>query len=67
MTIENLFTYIYCRKYTDVKVTENIECEIMQVILDEVVELYPKRYLELPSNTDADYASNLSLISSVLD
>ena len=59
--------FLSFRKYSDAKLNQNMECEIMQVILEEVRELYPKNYLELESNIEAQYKHNLALVLEILD
>ena len=59
--------FLFFRKYSDAKLNQNMECEIMQVILEEVRELYPKNYLELESNIEAQYKHNLALVLEILD
>jgi len=45
------------------KITENIDCEIFQVILEEAKESYaPEIVIELPSNSWQDMESNAARI-----
>jgi len=51
------------RGYPQKKITENIECEIFQVILEEARESYSNEIvIELQSNTIQDMESNASRI-----
>ena len=53
----------YCRGYTGTKLTDNIECEIMQTLLEEARDSYAKEIvIELDSNTPEDIESNLERI-----
>ena len=55
------------RKYDQKKLDENIDCEIMQVILENARELYPNEMIvELKSNTTADLDSNVERIKAWL-
>lgn len=48
------------RGYSQKKITENIECEIMQVVLDEAEESYkPEILWKLQSNSVEDMDNNL--------
>jgi len=52
------------RGYSQKKISENIECEIMQVLLDEAKESYkPEIVLELVSETVEQMAQNLDKLS----
>ena len=52
-----------CRGYEGKKLSDNIECEIMQTILEEARESYPAEIVhELPSNTPDDMESNIGRI-----
>mmetsp|Transcript_23438 Transcript_23438/g.32752 ORF Transcript_23438/g.32752 Transcript_23438/m.32752 type:complete len:178 (-) Transcript_23438:23-556(-) len=54
-----LFPRLEKRGYSQKKITENIECEILQVVLDEATESYkPEIVLELQSNSVEDATSN---------
>ncbi|ETW10163.1 hypothetical protein H310_00533 [Aphanomyces invadans] len=58
-----LFDRLTQRGYTANKVTENVECEIMQVVLQDAHESYvPDIIQELPSVTIADMESNVERI-----
>ena len=55
-----LFDRLKQRKYSDTKIQENIQCEIMQVIAQEAKESYPQEIVQLlPSNTEQDSSTNL--------
>eukprot|EP00004_Rigifila_ramosa_P019860 TRINITY_DN5105_c0_g1_i2.p1 TRINITY_DN5105_c0_g1~~TRINITY_DN5105_c0_g1_i2.p1 ORF type:complete len:190 (-),score=28.65 TRINITY_DN5105_c0_g1_i2:28-597(-) len=56
-----LYSRLESRGYAAPKVQENVECEIMQVILDEARESYREEIvIELPSNTVEDMESNIA-------
>lgn len=51
------------RGYSEKKVTENVECEIFQVILDEVMESFDRDIVtEFPSNSQGDQEKNTKMI-----
>ena len=55
-----LYPRLEGRQYAPKKITENVEAEIMQVILDETREAYaPEVVVELPSNSIEDIDSNV--------
>eukprot|EP00547_Thalassionema_nitzschioides_P014669 CAMPEP_0194236204 /NCGR_PEP_ID=MMETSP0158-20130606/3524_1 /TAXON_ID=33649 /ORGANISM="Thalassionema nitzschioides, Strain L26-B" /LENGTH=182 /DNA_ID=CAMNT_0038969911 /DNA_START=15 /DNA_END=560 /DNA_ORIENTATION=- len=55
-----LFDRLSKREYSDQKRQENLECEIMQVVLDEAKEAYAKDIvIQLPSNTIEEMESNI--------
>jgi adenylate kinase len=52
------------RGYSDKKRAENLECEIMQIVLDEAKESFdPAIVQELPSNEISDMESNVERIA----
>ncbi|RLN60738.1 hypothetical protein BBJ28_00021449 [Nothophytophthora sp. Chile5] len=58
-----LFDRLQKRGYSDKKVSENVECEIMQVVLQEARESYaPEVVQELPSRTVEDMDSNIERV-----
>lgn len=58
-----LFDRLKARGYTDKKVTENVECEIMQIVLDEAQKSYDSNIVhEVPSNTVDDMESNVERV-----
>ena len=60
---ENLFDRMTERGYTEKKTRENIECEIMNVVKDEVHESYSAdKILELDSNTAEEMEANIAKI-----
>ena len=62
---EVLFPRLESRGYSQKKIEENIEAEIMQVLLDEAKESYHEEIVvELPSNTADDMLSNIDRITS---
>lgn len=61
---EVLFDRLAERGYTEKKRTENMECEIMQVVLNEAQDSYdPMIVQELTSNTVAELESNVDRIA----
>lgn len=60
-----LYDRLKKRGYSDKKVSENMECEIMQVVLDEARESYDAKVVqELRGNTLEDLESNVEAIVS---
>eukprot|EP00735_Rhodelphis_limneticus_P007206 TRINITY_DN19710_c0_g1::TRINITY_DN19710_c0_g1_i1::g.3325::m.3325 TRINITY_DN19710_c0_g1::TRINITY_DN19710_c0_g1_i1::g.3325 ORF type:complete len:178 (-),score=31.04,sp/Q54Y03/KAD6_DICDI/57.99/8e-66,AAA_18/PF13238.1/3.6e-31,AAA_17/PF13207.1/2.9e-17,AAA_28/PF13521.1/7e-05,AAA_28/PF13521.1/3.8e+03,AAA/PF00004.24/0.00019,AAA/PF00004.24/3.7e+03,SKI/PF01202.17/0.00046,AAA_33/PF13671.1/0.007,KaiC/PF06745.8/0.0014,KaiC/PF06745.8/5.5e+02,AAA_16/PF13191.1/0.00083,DUF2075/PF09848.4/0.0019,Cytidylate_kin2/PF1 len=61
-----LFDRLKQRGYNEKKLSENLECEIMQVIVDQAKESYTREgaVVELPSNSVDDVESNLERICS---
>jgi len=58
-----LFDRLTQRGYSENKRSENIECEIMQVALEEARESYEKEIIhEVPSNTLEDIESNVDRV-----
>ncbi|KXJ10901.1 adenylate kinase isoenzyme 6 [Exaiptasia diaphana] len=58
-----LYDRLQQRGYTEKKLTNNVECEIFQTILEEAKESYKKEIVhELPSNTSEDLERNLEQI-----
>jgi adenylate kinase len=58
-----LFDRLTERGYSDKKRSENIECEIMQVVLEEAMESYDESIVhELPSNRIEDLESNVERV-----
>lgn len=56
-----LYSRLESRGYPAKKLTDNVEAEIMQVILDEAREAYREEIvIELPSNTIEDIESNVA-------
>ncbi|KAI8150261.1 AAA domain-containing protein [Fennellomyces sp. T-0311] len=56
------------RGYNQRKIQENMECEIMQVVLETARESYAEEIVvELPSNTVADMESNVDRVQRWLD
>jgi len=61
---EVLYPRLESRGYAPNKLSENIECEILQVVLDQAMESYkPEIVLELTSNTVEDMEANALKIS----
>ena len=57
---EVLYDRLTERGYSDMKRSENVEAEIMQVVLDEAMEAYNLDIVqEVPSNTMEDMESNV--------
>lgn len=62
-----LFDRLVARKYSQDKVNENMECEIMRIVLEEAVERFgQERVHEMACNTDEDMEDILSEIDSLL-
>eukprot|EP00002_Diphylleia_rotans_P023823 TRINITY_DN4693_c0_g2_i3.p1 TRINITY_DN4693_c0_g2~~TRINITY_DN4693_c0_g2_i3.p1 ORF type:complete len:183 (+),score=44.44 TRINITY_DN4693_c0_g2_i3:64-612(+) len=62
-TTENLYDRLVKRGYTEKKVNENMECEIMQVVEEEARESYEEEVVVvLDSNSPDDVASNAERI-----
>lgn len=58
-----LFDRLTERQYSAVKRSENVECEIMQVVLEAAKDSYDKNIVhEIPSNTEDDMKSNIDRI-----
>jgi len=58
-----LYDRLQERGYNEAKITENIECEIMQVTAEEVYESYKEEIImELPSNKVEDMEANIEKI-----
>ena len=56
-----LYSRLETRGYSERKLQDNVEAEIMQVILDEAREAYREEIvIELPSNTIEDIEANLA-------
>jgi adenylate kinase len=55
-----LFDRLTLRRYNEKKISENMECEIMQVVLDAAIDCYdPNIVVELNSNNHNDIESNV--------
>ena len=62
-----LYSRLETRGYSEKKLSDNVEAEIMQVILDEAREAYREEIvIELPSNTVEDIESNVARTSAWL-
>ena len=60
-----LYDRLKKRGYSDKKVNENMECEIMQVVLDEARESYAEEIVkEIKSNTIEELEKNVESIAS---
>ncbi|CAH1765731.1 1739_t:CDS:2, partial [Entrophospora sp. SA101] len=58
-----LYDRLEKRKYTGQKITENVDCEIFQIVLEEAKESYSEEIVvELQSNNTDDIENNLSRI-----
>ena len=58
-----LYGRLEARGYSDAKIQENVECEIMQVPVDEAREAYkPEIIVELTSNTLDDMDNNVETV-----
>ncbi|KAG2201312.1 AAA domain-containing protein [Mucor mucedo] len=64
----SLYDRMSKRGYNKRKMDENMECEIMQVVLETAHESYaPEIVIELPSNTIDDMESNADRVKQWLD
>ena len=62
-----LFDRLKRRGYSDEKVRENVDCEIVQVVLDEAMDSYEEEIVkQLVSNSVDDLENNVDMISSWL-
>lgn len=62
---DQLYQRLQARNYCESKITENIECEIFQVILDEAKEAFEDEdveIIELENNTEEDQLENIKKI-----
>ena len=60
---EKLYDRMTARKYSERKRSENMECEIMQIILEEAREAFPAEIVhEVPSNTLEDMENNVERV-----
>ncbi|KAJ2787317.1 factor activating pos9 [Coemansia interrupta] len=65
---KKVYDRLEARGYKQNKISENVECEIMQVVLDEAHESYkPELILELQSNTVEDMEENVEKIARRVD
>ena len=62
---ESLYSRLMQRKYSEVKISENMECEIMQVVLESARESYEESIVqELRSDSVEEMESNAARIAS---
>ena len=63
-----LFDRLSARGYSERKRSENLECEIMQVILEEAREAYAHEIVhEVPSNTIEEMESNVERVKTWIE
>ena len=65
LTVDNTILYqrLENRGYSDIKIQENVTCEIMRVVIDEAYESYDSdAIVELTSNSIEEMESNVSRI-----
>lgn len=70
LTTDNttLYDRLAARHYSQKKIRENIECEIMQVIVEEATSSYAAEIVQIMTNTTMqEYEMNLSRISQWLE
>lgn len=70
LTTDNTILYdrLKARGYNDAKITENVECEIMQIVLDEAKENYKAEIvIPLVSNTIEDLEDNITMITAWIE
>ena len=59
----HLYDRLKARGYTELKLQENLDSEIMEVLLSEARESYDEEIVvELPSNEDGDMEENIERI-----
>lgn len=64
-TNDELYKRLEARNYSASKITENLECEIFQTLLDEARESFSEEdveIIELQNNTEADQINNITEI-----
>ncbi|KAJ8601382.1 hypothetical protein CTAYLR_004983 [Chrysophaeum taylorii] len=62
-TTEVLFDRLTARNYAHAKIQENLQCEIMQVLLDEARDNYPEPVVvEVQNNTRLDFDSTIDRV-----
>lgn len=62
------FQIIFTRGYNAKKINENMECEIMQVVLEEARESYEEQIvIELESNSIEQMEENVSRIKAWME
>ncbi|KAJ1964068.1 factor activating pos9 [Dipsacomyces acuminosporus] len=67
-TTDKVYDRLESRGYKQNKVAENVECEIMQVVLDEARESYKDEIImELQSNTVEDMEENVEKIAAFVE
>jgi adenylate kinase len=64
-TTEVLYDRLQSRGYSDKKINENMECEIMQIVIESARESYqPEIVHSVPSNTIEDMENNCERLKS---
>lgn len=66
LTTDNTLLYdrLAARGYPQAKITQNVECEIMQVLLDEARESYREDIVHVrPSNSSDDLRDNAAFVA----
>ncbi|KAJ2847617.1 factor activating pos9 [Coemansia brasiliensis] len=62
-TTENIYDRLEKRGYKQNKIEENLQCEIMQVVLEDALESYkPEIVMELSSNTVEEMEANVEKV-----
>ncbi|KAJ2636258.1 hypothetical protein IW137_004025, partial [Coemansia sp. RSA 1287] len=65
---DKIYDRLEKRGYKQNKVQENIECEIMQVVLEEAQESYqPEIVMELASNTVEQMEANVEKVAAFVE
>mmetsp|Transcript_22218 Transcript_22218/g.68423 ORF Transcript_22218/g.68423 Transcript_22218/m.68423 type:complete len:98 (-) Transcript_22218:1888-2181(-) len=54
VSTENLFDRLTARGYHQRKINENMECEIMQVVLEDAREAFPAEMVHVVENNNVD-------------
>ncbi|KAJ9073210.1 factor activating pos9 [Entomophthora muscae] len=63
-----LYKRLAARGYSQKKITENVECEIMQVVMEEVYDSYKEEIIiRLPSDTVEQMEQNISVIQEKIE
>ena len=63
-----LYDRLEARQYSQKKISENVECEIMQVVLEEARSSFPEECVhEVRSDTVEEMESNVARVAAWLD
>ena len=65
--VESCTFFLYFRGYSADKILENVECEIMNILVEEARESYKAEIIkELRADTTDDMEDNVDIISSTI-